>query len=215
MNGVISLTKRQLLQTRMLAVTAISVEDNPVAFATRATATTTTKTRLNNFYGGAAKLGWLPNPRTMFYGKIGAAWTNIKVSNTVSATTVSTLQVFSEDRDHDLRSTTTVSDTLNGSANESDTKVGIFAGIGAEQIVWGDNVSVGVEWDYANFGSVNVGPFALTRTIQTTTTDEDGRTTPSPVREIPSAISSSARGSANCSNILASVNYYFDPAGWF
>ncbi len=198
-----------------LTVGAITVGGVPAVFSSSGTVTSTTKTRLNNFYGGALKLGWLPYPRTMFYGKVGAAWTDLKVSNTVSGSAVSTLSLLNSTGTAVVGQTTVIN-TLNGSGSNSDTKVGIFAGVGAEQIVWGDNVSVGVEWDYANFGSVSVGPFALTRTMQTITAPEVGVPgTTSAVTTTPSIVSTSANGRANVSNILASVNYYFDPAGWF
>lgn len=168
-----------------------------------ATATSTTKVKIENNYGVAAKLGYVVAPRTMVYGKVGASWTDLEVTNTASVANNFDVSLIVN-----LLNVNTFASTSN---SESDTKVGLLLGIGFEQFVYQDLVSVNVEYDYVNYGSVDTGPTQLSG--QTTIT------TPfiaAPLFTIPftPVISSSASGDATVSSILAGINFYFG-RNWF
>ena len=58
---------------------------------TTASANVSTTVKITDEAGVAAKLGWIVAPRSMIYGKIGAEWARIKVSNSVNASNTVTV----------------------------------------------------------------------------------------------------------------------------
>ena len=126
-------------------------------------ANVSTTVKINNESGVAAKLGWVVAPRSMIYGKIGAAWANIKVSNSVNASnTLNFADVTNPAAPVLFASFSTL---FTGSSSNSDYKTGLLLGVGFEQFVYEDVVSLNVEYDYTDFGSVGTGPATITAQI--------------------------------------------------
>ncbi|MBS0350939.1 MAG: outer membrane beta-barrel protein [Proteobacteria bacterium] len=91
----------------------------------------TNSAQVGDNYGVASKLGVLLTPTTLAYAKLGVSWAQIKTSVSF--------------------------DTLYKTASNSnrDMKPGFVWGVGAEQFVWKDLVSLYGEYTYESFGSVS------------------------------------------------------------
>lgn len=102
-----------------------------------------TTMKISNDYGISGKLGWVVAPRSMIYGKVGASWANIKVSNT----TTGNISI-----QNPLSATTL---NLSASSSNEQTQIGLLLGIGFEQFIYHDIISANVEFDHTNYGHVN------------------------------------------------------------
>lgn len=171
-----------------------------------ATATSTTQVKISNDYGVAAKFGYVVAPRTLVYGKVGASWADIQVNNT--ATVVNDFNILPPVVEN-------VHSVATASSSSSDNKIGLLLGIGFEQFVWEDLVSVNVEYDYVNYGTVSTGPTPL---ILNSTTTVLGVVVPPDADDLPAdfqtALTTQANGSATVNAILAGINFYFG-RNWF
>lgn len=166
-----------------------------------ASATTSTTVRIGNDYGVAAKLGWVVAPRSMIYGKIGASWADIKVSNSASAT--SNVNIITPAGTTIFSGNTTLSAS---SSNEDDNQIGLLLGVGFEQFVYQDIVSLNVEADYTNYGSVSTGPAQFNRsTVLAFPTLPIGPFT----FTNGTNLFSSASSNAQVSTLMAGLNFYF------
>lgn len=168
-----------------------------------ASATTSTSTEVSNNYGVAAKLGWVVAPRSMFYGKVGASWAEVNLSNsltvhanTSAVNTDSGLTVLNADT------------TFNASSSTDTTKLGLLLGIGFEQFVWEDIVSINVEYNFVTYGHVTTPAAQLTGntfvTVPTISNNTFG----------PFVTDTDVYTSATCDNIkisqlMAGINFYF------
>ncbi len=167
-----------------------------------ATITSSTETKIKSDYGVAGKLGWLVFPRTMVYGKIGAAWAKIEVSNFFDAN--NSFTAVTPGRTNFLNITADAS----ANTSNSDTKTGFYGALGAEQIVWDDWVSVNIEYDYFNYGSVNTGPVPLTATATATTGNSGGPVVIAGPTTI-NAVTTQASGNATVNAFTVGINFYF------
>lgn len=174
-----------------------------------------TTVQIANDYGVAGKLGYVATPTTLIYGKIGAIWADISSGSTVAgtvSTNTSATTVFSPG----VSPTDSVASNVSvgGSTTNEQTKVAVLLGIGMEQFIFRDWISVNLEYDYANFGTVNAGPVNVAAN-GTATGATSGGTVVTPAQAINNAafgsLSSSAR--AKISTFMAGVNFYFHP-GW-
>lgn len=171
-----------------------------------ATVNTSTTVQIQNDYGVAGKLGYVVAPTTMVYGKIGASWANIKVSN--STTAVNNFNVT-----NGLGTTfVNVNTVATGSSSSSNTSAGLLLGIGAEHFIYQDIVSLNVEYDYTNYGTVNTGPVPLFASTTVTVNGNVVPGTPTPARQLP--VTTQASGSASVDEFLAGINFYFG-RNWF
>jgi opacity protein-like surface antigen len=105
----------------------------------------TNSAQIGDNYGIAGRFGVLLSPTTLAYTKLGVSWAQIKTSVSF--------------------------DTLNNTASNSNKEVkpGFIWGVGAEQFVWKDLVSLYAEYTYESFGSVSTSatlPIAETITGQ-------------------------------------------------
>lgn len=165
-----------------------------------------TSVKISNDYGLAFKPGILVAPRSMIYGKIGAVWSDVNISNSFSVSTVSTV---TNRAGHTLFDS---SGTFSGASSDSDNKIALLLGIGFEQFIYRDMVTFNVEYDYANYGSVS------------TTAQVTGQGTATiPRRIIPditanttliSLVTTQATAKAKISTLLAGLNFYFG-SHWF
>jgi outer membrane immunogenic protein len=167
------------------------------------TVTTSTQIKISNDYGVAGKIGYVVAPKTLVYGKIGASWAKIKVDNTGTVegdqvTAINGIQLA------------TVDTTATGSTSAEKTKLGLLLGIGFEQFVYQDIVSVNVEYNYVNYGTVTTNSAMLSQVI---TTAQPGLpvTVSNPT---PTPIFTQANGSATVNSLLGGINFYFG-RGWF
>lgn len=167
-----------------------------------ATISSSTTTRVQNDYGVAGKLGYLLFPRTMVYGKVGAVWADIKVTNSFTATNNFNARSLNPNNPNFINVVATAG---NGSNNE-DNKCGLLLGLGAEQIVYQDWVSLNLEYDYANYGTVNTGPVQLFGNIAVNT-GQGSRTINN--QPIPLPFNTQASGDATVNSFLVGVNFYF------
>ncbi len=142
--GSSSETDNQFASVPFTPINLIAVVITPVA-----NASTSTTTKINNDYGVAAKLGWVVAPRSMIYGKIGASWADIEVDNSLNA--LASLDVSSPVIGTIINATT----TAGTSSSSESTKLGLLLGIGFEQFVYQDIVSINVEGTYTNYGQVS------------------------------------------------------------
>lgn len=159
---------------------------------------TSTTMKVNNDYGFAGKLGWVVAPRSMIYGKIGASWADIQVSNSVaSATTVSFPAVPA--------ALITVSAASGATSSQTDTKIGLLLGIGFEQFVYQDIVSINVEADYTNYGHVDTTPSQITgnTNVSIPVIGYSGNF------PFTTSLFTSASASTQVSSLMAGLNFYF------
>jgi opacity protein-like surface antigen len=98
--------------------------------------------KLDQQYGVVAKLGWLPAKCTQLYVFVGPQWGDFKVSASASDTFAIGATTYAAGVSHD----------------HSKFKTGLLAGLGFEQMV-NDCVSVALEYDYGNYGSVSGNAF--------------------------------------------------------
>lgn len=183
-------------------VPGVTVGGLPVAVSATASASTSTTFKIKNDEGVAAKLGWIVAPRTMLYGKIGASWANISVQNSVN--TFSNLTVATPTAI--LLTTTTIGQAFSSSGQQ--TKVGLLLGVGLEQFVYQDLVSVNVEASYVNYGTVRSDPAPVVL-----------NTTAAVPTVFPGAVFNfgpfttntftSASTSARVTSLMAGLNFYF------
>lgn len=173
---------------------------------TVAKASTSTSTKVSNNYGVAAKLGWVVAPRSMFYGKIGASWADVKLSNWLS---VHVNADINDVRGADILNADT---GLNADSSTDKTKLGLLLGLGFEQFVWEDIVSINVEYNFVTYGSVTTPPAQLTGdtfvTAPAISSNKLG----------PFTTDTNVYTSATCSKIrinqlMAGLNFYFG-RGW-
>jgi opacity protein-like surface antigen len=158
-----------------------------------------TTVRVGNEAGVAAKLGWVVAPTTMLYTKLGASWADVKVSNSVSGSVRTTVTVTPP-------GTTPIDVTtlFSGSNNNEETKSGFLVGVGCEQFVWEDVVSINVEYDYTNYGSVSTGPSSLTAQLFNNITGF-ALTQPFTTKQTTQA----RIDNVQVSKLLAGLNFYF------
>lgn len=179
-------------------------QSDPDDFTNQVLTTTTTDlsttVKIENDAGIAVKLGWVVAPQSMFYGKIGASWARIKVSNSFDADTsivTNTLSgAFISEVDTDLES-----GTVNGAA----TKIGLLLGAGFEQFVYQDIVSLFAEYTYTNYGNVSTSVATLAGTQVTTT----GAVTGSPVPVTSFETTQASVSNVHVSSLMAGLNFYF------
>jgi hypothetical protein len=177
------------------------------AITNLATANTNLNIQVESNYGVAAKLGWVVAPRTMVYGKVGASWATIDVTETSSAANDFTISAIGVPIFNDTAR------VVNPQSTNSDTKLGLLLGIGFEQFVYADLVSVNVEYDYVNYGSVNTDPtFLQFSNTVTVIGSPPVDTTPNGSRD--TNLSSSGSGKATINSLLVGVNFYFG-RDWF
>ncbi len=164
----------------------------------------TTKVRLASDYGVAAKLGFLVAPMTMVYGKIGAVWANLKVSNTTTATNQFNIN---------FPGTTTcaecVTTVAKGSSTNDSSKIGALLAIGAEQFIYQDFISFNIEYSLTSYGSVTTGPVNL---IATTTAT--GVSPIPPTGQTLPVTTTTNVSQARVDSFLAGLNFYFG-RNWF
>lgn len=113
--------------------------------------------KLNQEYGIIAKLGYVLCNQTQLYGFVGPQWGQFKVNSHT---------------DQFIDSSPSVYTAFVGNGGDSDYKTGLLAGLGIETMI-DDCISVGLEYDYSNYGSRDV--FASTNffhnsVLDTTTT---------------------------------------------
>lgn len=162
-----------------------------------------TTAKISNDYGVAAKLGFLVAPRTMIYGKIGASWADISVSSSFYGSDnvvdiVGGINLFS------------ISNTAVGATSSEENKTGLLLGAGFEQFIYKDLISVNVEYDYTNYGTVSAPPANLVLT--TTASAMNVPMMPPTTTTTPATVQSSA--SAIVTTFLAGLNVYFG-GNWF
>lgn len=164
----------------------------------------TTQVRLASDYGVAGKVGFLVTPMTMIYGKIGAVWANLKVTNTTTAT---------NQLNFNFPGTTTCFECINtvASASSADdsTKIGAIFAIGAEQFIYRDFVSFNIEYSSTSYGPVTTGPVNLVSST-TATGLFPFQTNP---RTLPVTTTTNV-ASTRVDSILAGLNFYFGRE-WF
>jgi opacity protein-like surface antigen len=167
-----------------------------------AAASTSTTMKISSDYGVVAKLGWIVAPRSMFYGKIGASWANIKVSTSLDVDTFSTVENVA---DTNVFVNTSSLDT--GTSSNSSTKIGLLLGIGFEQFVYQDVVSVNVEYSYVNYGHVSTTTDELTGSASLFAAPS-GTLLASPI-VADTDIVQTASTSVQVSSLMAGLNFYF------
>lgn len=163
-----------------------------------------TQIRLASDYGVAGKLGFLVAPMTMVYGKIGASWANLKVTNTTTATNQLNIN---------FPVTTTCVECIHtvaeASSSDNSTKIGVILAVGAEQFVYRDFVSINIEYSSTSYGPVTTGPVNLF--ASTTGTGINNFSTPG--RTLPVTTTTNI-SQARVDSFLAGVNFYFG-RDWF
>lgn len=178
-----------------------------VTITPNASATTSTTTKISNDYGLAAKLGWVVAPRSMLYGKVGASWATISVNNSVNTSSGTNIAI----------NNTTVfnsNTSFNGSSSSGDqNKVGLLLGVGFEQFVYQDIVSLNVEADYTNYGNVSTNPGQVTGST-VWSFPQLLPNNPLTFLRTPSVFTSANASSVQVSTLMAGLNFYFG-RNWF
>lgn len=165
--------------------------------------TSSTEVRISNDYGVAGKIGYVVAPRSMIYGKAGASWANIKVSNTASVVGDMVTNLGGVNLE-------TIDTNASASTSQQDNKVGLLLALGFEQFIYQDVVSLNVEYDYVNYGTVTAPAVALNQLITTT---RNGLP-PTYKGPVTTPIYTQASGSAIVNSLLGGINFYFG-RNWF
>lgn len=165
-----------------------------------------TTVKISNDYGVAFKPGFLFSPTSMIYGKVGAVWANIKVSNSASGDNAySAFNVGPE-----LAFTRTAAFT--GLSNNTENKLALLLGIGFEQFIYRDVVTLNIEYNYANYGHVS------TSTNTTGIVTYGGGVAPivpaGTAAPLDNPVTIQASASAKVSTLLGGINFYFGNR-WF
>jgi len=166
-------------------------------------ANTSTTVKISNDYGVAAKLGYVVAPRTMVYGKIGASWADVKVSNSTTASNSFNINLI-------LPSLINISTNAFASSDTTQNETGLLLGIGFEQFIYQDMVSFNVEYNYVNYGTVDTGPTQLFGSSSLNILGINVLNTP--VAGLP--FTTQANGSATVNSLLGGINFYFG-RNWF
>jgi hypothetical protein len=162
-----------------------------------------TTVKISNDYGVAFKPGFLVAPKSMVYGKIGAIWANIKVSNTTSG--VNSFDVV----DSGVLNFGSIG-SFSESSENSDNKVALLLGVGFEQFVYRDMVTVNIEYNYANYGRVSTSSSVTGQgTVNALTIPPPGMT-----GDLNAPINVNAFANAKVSTLLGGINIYFG-SHWF
>lgn len=181
---------------------------------TNGTTLSQTTMKVKNDYGVAAKLGYVITPTTMVYGKIGGIWANLEIENSaaVSGRVVTTSNPLIAPV---IAVNYTGQAVLSGSSSNSDTKSALLLGIGAEQFIYRDMISLNVEYEYAEFGDIST---STNLTISNASSTEQLLVGGVPVLTTGTAAlaagtgtsaTTSATASARVSIIQAGLNFYF------
>lgn len=194
--GSSSETDNQFASVPFTPLNLVLLTVSPVA-----NASTSTTTKINNDYGVAAKLGWIVAPRSMIYGKIGASWADIEVDNSLNA--LASLNITAIPPVGVIINNVTTAGT---SSSSESTKLGLLLGIGFEQFVYQDIVSINVEGTYTNYGQVSTnGQVSGNNSLSIL-----------PVLGIPTFntsfttnVFSGANTNVQVSTLMAGVNFYF------
>lgn len=206
--GSTSETETHTLAPSMIPAVTETDDGTIIATQTATAASNSTTVKISNDYGLAAKLGWVVAPRSMIYGKVGASWANIKVTNSNSVYGALNSLAFPVESDPVPFAATAAAGS---SVTQSDTKIGLLLGVGFEQFVYQDIVSVNVEANYTNYGHVNT-PAARVTGFGTFTLPAIGVVSGA----IPFATNaySSASVATQVSSLMAGLNFYFG-RNWF
>ena len=173
---------------------------------TNGTYQSSTTVKLSSDYGVAFKPGFLPAPKTMIYGKIGAVWANLQVTNTFNGVSHSEIQNSGGITAY------TADGTLSGSSSDKDKKIALLLGVGFEQFIYKNFITVGMEYDYANYGHVSTStPLQANESLSGTTT---GMTAFADENTVDNAGFAQASASARVSTLMGFINFYFG-SQWF
>jgi len=185
---------------------------NQIVVPTTGTYNSSTTVKLSNDYGVAFKPGFLVSPKTMVYGKIGAVWADLEVSNSFSGTS------FSQITDNVRNPTApfyTAAASLTGASSNEENQVALLLGVGVEQFIYRDFVTINVEYNYANYGYVSTST-PLNANGSITINSRAGAVTTTNVIPVHLNNVGVAEASANArvSTLLAGLNFYFG-SHWF
>ncbi len=170
---------------------------------------TATSVKLTNDYGVVFRPGFLVAPQTLVYGKVGAIWANLRVSNSVTGTSNSSLNDSTSAAAYQAKA------ALSGSSSNKDTKIALLLGLGLEQFIYKNFITLGVEYNYANYGHVS--------TITAVNADEavsgsvplgEGSANFSDGSRVYNVGTTQACVNARVSTLLGSLNFYFG-SHWF
>lgn len=106
-----------------------------------------TSVKLTHDYGVVFKPGFLVAPQTLIYGKVGAIWANLQVTNCVNGESNSSITNSSG-------VTYQSQAVLSGSSTNKDNKISLLLGLGLEQFIYRNFIALGIEYNYANYGHV-------------------------------------------------------------
>lgn len=122
-----------------------------------------TSIKMRQQYGLLAKIGFATDPQTQFYGLVGPQWGTFKTASSATFQWQPAIDIFS------------------GSigASQSNTRCGYLLGLGVEHFV-ADCITIGFEYNYANYGSIgfpsSTGTITSNGTPPTSTIFSNGET---------------------------------------
>lgn len=168
--------------------------------------TSSTTVKISNDYGVAFKPGFLVAPKSMVYGKVGAVWADLKVSNSVTGTSTTA----------ELNPVTGVtivsaSGTFSGASSNDDNKIGLLLGVGFEQFIYRDLITFNLEYDYTNYGNVTT---STNITGQGTVSANPGGVNPQNATVALTPVTAQATANARVSTLMGGLNFYFG-SHWF
>ena len=167
--------------------------------------TSSTTVKISNDFGVAFKPGFLVAPTSMVYGKIGAVWADLKISNSFSGNGAGTVS----NPFFNVVQITTVGSYGGSSSSDYDQKIGLLLGVGFEQFIYKNFITLNIEYDYTNYGSVSTStPVGGTGVIS----GEAGGDFSAPVTLTGATTQASA--DAKVSTLLGGLNFYFG-SQWF
>ncbi len=165
----------------------------------------TNQVKIHNDYGLAFKPGFLVAPRSMVYGKVGAVWSKLTVTTDFSGSG----SVSADTDEAKINS----SSTFGGSNSEENTKRGLLLGLGFEQFIYKNFITLNFEYNYVNYGHVGVSADVSSQG----TVDINPHSAEPDFSEntnLDSTVLASASANARVSTFLAGLNFYFG-SHWF
>jgi hypothetical protein len=168
-----------------------------------------TSVKLSNDYGFAFRPGFLVAPRTLVYGKVGAVWANLQVSNDISG--VSTASINNTATGLNYQSLA----VIGGTSSNTENKISLLLGLGLEQFIYKNFITLGVEYNYANYGHVSTQTsIRADEGVSAALTNGDSVVNVNGNNSVPNVGTTQASVDARVSTLLGTLNFYFG-SHWF
>ena len=135
-------------------------------------------------------------------------WAQVQTSNSLNANDSNLITFRPRGTDNRVPLVNISTDLSSGTTTDSSVKQGLDLGLGAEYMVV-DNVSVGAEYNYVNYGHVTTSPAELTGSTTVTTFVRNNQVTRTfPINET-NVFTQGSTDSVHVSTLMGTLSFYF------